>query len=108
MQCVATSWPRQQCDHAGGGGLEEERGGKLAEQVYQEVLIALVLCRNPTRNVRHIQTARVLGLLQAQQLLLPVLPGLPPPPLHPHQQSHITSRVTPHYITSEDDQHHFT
>ena len=49
--------------------------------------ISNIFCLDTTCNVGHIQAAIVFGLLQVQQLLLPVLPSLPLPPLHQHTTS---------------------
>ena len=44
--------------------------------------ISNIFCLDTTCDVGHVQAAIVFGLLQVQQLLLPVLPSLPLPPLH--------------------------
>ena len=68
------------------------------EQVYQGVLVALVLLGDITHNVRHMQPACVLGLVQGEQLLLPPLPRLTPPPLHT-PPTHISDNPTAYPLT---------
>ena len=64
--------------------------------------VSHILCSDATCNLRHKEAAIVLWLVEVQQLLLSILPGLLLPPLHHHntlrvdmQDMHMATSIAP-------------